>query len=232
MGVEAARAALRPLDGRDARTRCGSPRWRPPTPTRPTPPPIHAALRLGPTSAPFDADGSVRSAIGALHAALERPRHAPRGERRPADRAGRRARRGRLRRRRRRAASSATSDDGPVLAELLGGGWATEEFLDRWRTPGDARSKVWEERFGETRYVPLGQAAWDDALKTAGLVADQVDHVVVAGPHARANARAGQEARPSATAWSTTWPAPSATPAPPSPPSCSPPRSRRPSPGR
>jgi uncharacterized OB-fold protein len=74
-----------------------------------------------------------------------------------------------------------------VLAELIGGGWATEEFLDRWRTPGDTRSKVWEERFGETRYVPLGQTAWDDALKTAGLVADQIDHVAIAGTHGRAN---------------------------------------------
>jgi len=87
------------------------------------------------------------------------------------------------------AAALAVADDGtaPVLAELIGGGWATEEFLDRWRTPGDARSKVWEERFGETRYVPLGQAAWDDALKTAGLVVDQVDRIAIAGPHARAN---------------------------------------------
>jgi uncharacterized OB-fold protein len=88
------------------------------------------------------------------------------------------------------AAALAVGDeeDGQVIAALTGGGWATEEFLDRWRTPGDASSKVWEERFGETRYVPLGQAAWDDALKTAGLVADQVDHVAIAGPHARANA--------------------------------------------
>src|SRR4029077_361278 len=78
--------------------------------------------------------------------------------------------------------------DGPLLATLTGGGWDTEEVLDRWRTAGDDRSKVWEERFGETRYVPLGQTAWDDALKTAGLVADQVDRVAIAGPHARANA--------------------------------------------
>ena len=79
-------------------------------------------------------------------------------------------------------------DDAPVLAELAGGARVTEEFLDRWRRPGDARSKVWEERFGETRYLPLGQQVWEDALKSAGLVADQVDHVVVAGTHARANA--------------------------------------------
>jgi hypothetical protein len=79
-------------------------------------------------------------------------------------------------------------DDAPVLAEIIGAGQASEEFLDRWRSPGDTRSKVWEERFGETRYVPLGQAAWDDALKAAGLVADQVDRIAIAGPHGRANA--------------------------------------------
>src|SRR3546814_8834576 len=64
---------------------------------------------------------------------------------------------------------------------MCGGGWATEELLDRWRTPGEDRSQVWEERFGESRYVPLGQSAWDDALKSAGLVADQVDHIAIAG---------------------------------------------------
>jgi hydroxymethylglutaryl-CoA synthase len=46
--------------------------------------------------------------------------------------------------------------DGPLLAEYIGGASATEEFLDRWRTPGDVRSKQWEERFGETKYVALG----------------------------------------------------------------------------
>ena len=33
--------------------------------------------------------------------------------------------------------------DGPVIAELVGSGTATDEFLDRWRTPGDTRSKQW-----------------------------------------------------------------------------------------
>jgi hypothetical protein len=47
---------------------------------------------------------------------------------------------------------------------------------------------VWEPRFGESRYVALGAKAWDDALKSAGLVADQVDTVIVAGSHARAAA--------------------------------------------
>ena len=42
-----------------------------------------------------------------------------------------------------------------VLAELVGHASSTAEFLDRWRTPGARASQVWEERFGETEYVPL-----------------------------------------------------------------------------
>ncbi len=76
--------------------------------------------------------------------------------------------------------------DGPLLAELLGTGAATDEFLDRWRTPGDARSKQWEEKFGETRYVPVGVEAFGRALDDAGIDADRVDHLVVAGLHGRA----------------------------------------------
>jgi hydroxymethylglutaryl-CoA synthase len=34
--------------------------------------------------------------------------------------------------------------------------------------------------------VPLGEAAWEDALKSAGLVAEQVDRVAMAGTHGRA----------------------------------------------
>ena len=74
----------------------------------------------------------------------------------------------------------------PVVAEYLGGASATDEFLDRWRTAGDRRSKVWEERFGETRYVPLGTQAWESALKASGLTSEEVDHVVVTGMHGRA----------------------------------------------
>ena len=37
----------------------------------------------------------------------------------------------------------------------------------RWRQPGDDRSKAWEERFSETKYLPLGEQAWNEALKAA-----------------------------------------------------------------
>lgn len=77
----------------------------------------------------------------------------------------------------------------PVLAEIIGQGCATAEFLDRWRTPGAAASRVWEERFGEQVYGPLAEAALADALKDAGLTAGQVDHLIVAGLPARAVSR-------------------------------------------
>src|SRR5207342_1016262 len=77
-------------------------------------------------------------------------------------------------------------DGDPVIAEYLGAGATTDEFLDLWRTPGDRRSRVWEERFGETKYVPLGEQSSNAALKQAGVEAAEVDHVVVAGMHARA----------------------------------------------
>ena len=45
----------------------------------------------------------------------------------------------------------------------------SDEFLDRWRTPGDRRSRVWEERFGETRYVAArGRGIRDGAESRRG----------------------------------------------------------------
>src|SRR5690606_27107790 len=59
------------------------------------------------------------------------------------------------------------------------------EFLDRWRTPGAATSRTWEERFGELQYVDAGIRAWK-ALDLTGVGVESVDHLVVAGTHARA----------------------------------------------
>jgi 3-hydroxy-3-methylglutaryl CoA synthase len=187
MGVEAARAALRPLDG----VRPDGLWFATTTPAyadKTNATAIHAALRLDRLTPAFDVNGSVRSSVAALQAAWGSwgtqvvvsadlrtglaggPDEAAFGDA--------------------AAAIVLGSDDGPhpLLAETLASGSATAEFLDRWRTPGDTRSKVWEERFGETQYLPLGQAAWEDALKTAGLDADQVDHIAIAGTHSRATA--------------------------------------------
>ena len=72
------------------------------------------------------------------------------------------------------------------MAELIGRGAASDEFLDRWRVPGEADSHVWEERFGEELYVPLAREAFAAALKDAGLAEGDVDHAIVAGLHVRA----------------------------------------------
>ncbi len=148
---------------------------------------IHAALRLDSDCAALDLGGAVRSGVGALRVALagtgttlvvtsDLRTGLPTS---PDESAGGDA-----------AAALLVGDshagETPIIAEYLGSGSVTEEFLDRWRTPGDRRSKVWEERFGETKYVPLGDQAWTAALKAAELTPTQVDRVIVTGLHSRA----------------------------------------------
>ena len=72
------------------------------------------------------------------------------------------------------------------MAELVGRGASSDEFLDRWRVPGESDSHVWEERFGEEMYVPLAREAFADALKDAGITESDIDHAVVVGLHVRA----------------------------------------------
>ncbi len=152
---------------------------------------VHAALRLPATTTALDLNGAARSAVGALALALDQP-----GEALVVAADIRTGLPG--------SPDEATGGDGaaallvgggdrdgdgggpPVLAELIGRASVTHEFLDRWRTPGDVRSKTWEERFGEIQYVPLGTQAWKDALHAAGLEAEQVDRVAIASTHARA----------------------------------------------
>ncbi len=82
-----------------------------------------------------------------------------------------------------------SAQEGPILAEFLGHGQATVEVLERWRTPGQSFSRVWEERFAEQVYVPLVVAAFTDALKSAGLTQDAVDDLIVVGMHERTVSR-------------------------------------------
>ena len=147
---------------------------------------IHAALRLPAEVGAFDFGGGLRSGAGALVASLQGNGATllvtadlrdglPGG----ADECfGGDA-----------ASAVLVSDDSsgaPVIAELLGMASATDEFTDRWRTPGERRSKVWEERFGETRYVAVGRDAWARALKAAGIEAGSVDTLAVTSMHGRA----------------------------------------------
>ena len=146
---------------------------------------IHAALRLDQSLPALDTGGAVRSGIGSLRAALGggEPVLVVTADVRgglptSADEAGGGD----------GAAAVLVGDDatGPVIAELIGAASATEEFIDRWRTPGEPNAKQWEERFGETKYLPLGEQAWNAALKAAELTPEQVDRLIVTGTHARA----------------------------------------------
>jgi 3-hydroxy-3-methylglutaryl CoA synthase len=143
---------------------------------------IHAALRLDQNVIAADFGGAVRSGVAALRAALSssEPTLVVTADIRiglpgSADEANGGD-----------AGAALLVGEGPVLAELIGSASATSEFTDRWRVPGEVRSRLWEERFGETQYVPLGEQAWNAALKDAGLSAEQVDRIVLTGPHARA----------------------------------------------
>src|SRR5262245_22926195 len=146
---------------------------------------IHAALRLPDDAGAFDAVGAVRSAVGALRAGLAGPgpalvvaadiRTGRPGSPDEAEGGDAGA-----------ALLVGSDDDGPLVAEVLGTASATEEFLDRWRVPGESHSRRWEERFGEGRYAALGARAWDDGLKAAGVLPEQVDRVVIVAAHGRA----------------------------------------------
>lgn len=144
---------------------------------------IHSALRLNSATAAFDMGGAVRSGMGALAYALRSNHNAlvvtsdrrsglPTGADEAACGDG--------------AAAILVGEGDAVIAELIGSATRTEEFIDRWRTPGDSRPRQWEERFGEVQYLALSSVAWNEALKSADLSADQVDVAIVTGPHTRA----------------------------------------------
>jgi len=150
---------------------------------------IHAALRFDAAIPAVDFSGAARSAVGALRAALGSPSRTlvvasdlrvglPTG---PEDGGGGDAA---------TAILVGSDEDGPLLAEYLGGATATAEFTDRWRTPGEAHSRTWEARFGEQAYLPLAHRAWTDALEATNLTAADVTVAVVAGLHSRATKKA------------------------------------------
>ena len=147
---------------------------------------IHAALGLDPAAGAFDVGGAVRSGVGAL---LTAPGLGDRWLAILSDRRGGLP----------GGADESGGGDGAaaflfgtgdsVVARPLGRGFGTAEFLERWRVPGADHARVWEERFGEHVYVPLGEQSFGAALKDAGLTPSDVDHLIVTGVHARAARR-------------------------------------------
>jgi uncharacterized OB-fold protein/3-oxoacyl-[acyl-carrier-protein] synthase III len=185
MGVEASRRALAALGGsppEDLFFATPAPAYLDKTNATA----IHGALELPSWAGAYDMVGSVRSSVGALRSAravagdhravavLSDLRTGMAGgpeERDSGDGA---------------VAVVFGGPDDAVVADWVAHASTTAEFLDRWRTPGEFDSKVWEERFGQEVYVPLVHQAWADALKGAGVVATDIDHVAVVGLHTRA----------------------------------------------
>jgi hydroxymethylglutaryl-CoA synthase len=146
---------------------------------------IATALRLAPLVPAFDFGGALRSAVGCLLAALDSTANtlvvaADMRDGLPTS-----------------VDESAGGDSGAaimvgsgpeVIAEFVASGSVTAELTERWRTPGDRTSKLWEERFGEHRYLALGRDAVERALKSAGVPLSEVGQVIVTGMHGRATA--------------------------------------------
>ncbi|MBV9411556.1 MAG: OB-fold domain-containing protein [Acidimicrobiia bacterium] len=144
---------------------------------------IHAALDLDPGAPAFDMIGSVNSANGAMAAATSATvptllvlsdlrTGLPGGADESGGGDG--------------AVAFLFAPDGPALVDFLGRGVSTDEFLDRYRQPGDSHSRLWEERFGEHAYTPLAEQAVAEALKQAGVGPAEVDFAIVTGVHPRA----------------------------------------------
>jgi 3-hydroxy-3-methylglutaryl CoA synthase len=183
MAVEAGRAALRATTVRPQSLWFATP-----SPTyldRTNATAVHAALRLDRGAAAYDVLGSTRAALGALRAGLDGARTAlvvasdlrvgyPGG---PEEATGGDA-----------AAALLIGDEseGTVLAEVIAWESLTQEFVDRWRIPGEPVTKLWEERFGETVYTTLGTEAFKLVLESANLSAADVDLLVVTGLAERA----------------------------------------------
>lgn len=149
---------------------------------------IHAALALPTSAMALDMLGSVRSGAGAMVTALAGHRNdlvvlsdvrdgMPGGtdERTGGDAA---------------AAFLVAEDtpEAPVLAEFLGQRSATDELFDRWRVPGSATSRSWEDRFAEGPLAALAADAFTAALADAGLQGSEISHLIVTGLHQRAQA--------------------------------------------
>ncbi len=153
---------------------------------------IHAALRLAGTARAFDLGASPRSAVGGLLLALDgdattlvavgdaRAGLAGSTEEAMGGDAG--------------VAFVVGADAAaPVVAELVATASVTEEFVERWRAPGELRTKVWDERFSEVSLLPLAVSAWNTALEAGGLTAGDITRAAVAAPAQRvARAVAGK----------------------------------------
>jgi 3-hydroxy-3-methylglutaryl CoA synthase len=187
MGVEAGRRALRGQD-RTAIDALVFATAEPPYLDRTNASVIHAALALRSSTLAMDAVGSVRSGIGSLILAAQgaHPVLVVLSDVRKGMPGGADEKTG-------GDAASAllfgtASSDHPAVADVVATASATDELFDRWRVPGAAASRTWEDRFVEPVVAEFGVRALHDTVKAAGVDVGAIDHLVIAGLHPRAAA--------------------------------------------
>ncbi|WP_208085435.1 OB-fold domain-containing protein [Brevibacterium atlanticum] len=184
MALEAARAALAETD----RSRIASLTLATGSPTygaKTNATAVHAALGLPATTSAMDVGGAERSGLAALINAMRLPGDnlvvlsdvgvGPAGSSDEVGLGDGAA-----------AFVVGTEDGGAPAVELLARASVTEEFLDRWKAPGEAFASTWEERFGQDIYHRLGVESAAAALAQAGLEAGQISAHVCTGLSARA----------------------------------------------
>ncbi|MFE0151195.1 OB-fold domain-containing protein [Nonomuraea sp. NPDC059007] len=199
MGAEAARVALHGLPGPEAVRGLYFATADPVYLDRSNAAAVHAVLSLDSAVPAVDMCGAVRSGVGALRAGLHAgpPTLVVLSDIRAGLPGGADERDGGD-----GAAALVVGTDGEVVAEWIGDAARTEEFLSRWREPGERHSRHWEDRFVEEVHVPAGRLVLEEALKSAGLTAADVDHLVVTGASRRiaaaVRAAAGVEERAAA----------------------------------
>jgi hydroxymethylglutaryl-CoA synthase len=155
---------------------------------------VHAALGLRPATSAMDVGGSERSAFTAVLNALRLPGShlvvlsdlgiGPAGsadELGLGDGAVAFVIEGGL-----AGVGEGEADASAGSVELVATGSVTEEFLDRWKAPGEAFASTWEERFGQEIYQRLGTESLTQALSAAGISAEQLSAFVCTGMSSRA----------------------------------------------
>lgn len=183
MGVAAARALITAGDEPPSRLLFAT--TAPPYAVKTNATLLHAALTLPPSCAAFDLGASPRSAFGGLLSAATSTASTlciaadvcvgPAG-----------------------SADESTAGDAaaalrfggdrstaPPLADVIATASATAEFVDRWRAPGETRTKSWDDRFAQVTYAPLVESAWKSALAKAGAEPGDIARVAVAASSPR-----------------------------------------------
>lgn len=137
---------------------------------------IHAALRLPRKTATQDTGGTRRAGLIALKQALESETTslvvASDLQQNPAGSLGE-SRSG-------DGAAAVLVTTAPGLLTYLGGGTATSSFADRYRVSGEDFAQDWEERWvREEGFLQLVPEAISEAMTSAGVTSDQIDHFVM-----------------------------------------------------